>query len=371
MKFTCEKLLLLNAVNSAIKAVSTKNSLKALECILITADTNILVSGYDLNIGIKSSFDAYILNKGSCLIDANLLSNILKKLPDEELSFTVEENFKVKITCGKSVFDLISIDPLEFPEIPSAKKEDHFSIESKIFKDIIMQTKFARSDNESKLIHTGFLFDIDNDKLTLVAVDGYRMAVRRENIINNNSVKNTSFVVPGNALIELEKLLPYDESLVSIYLDTKHILFESRQDTLSTRLLEGEFLNYQASIPKDFKYQINCNVPSLKKSTDRVSLMISEKLKNPIRFHFDKNILKLSCITAIGKSYDEYIFDGAIDDLEIGFNNRYILDSLNACPYDDAVFSFNNSLSPLIITPCDEENDKFLYLILPVRLKNE
>lgn len=366
MKFSCEKLLLLNAVNSAIKAVSTKNSMPALESILISADTNILISGYDLNIGIKSNFDANIFNQGSCLINANLLSNILKKLPDEELTLSVSKDYKVKITCGKAIFDLISIDPNEFPEIPSAQKENSFSIESKALKNIIYQTKFARSDNESKLIHTGFLFDIEQDILTLVAVDGYRLALKRQKITNNSNEKS-SFVVPGNALIELEKLLPEDDSLVSINLDSKHILFEINNNILSTRLIEGEFLNYKTAIPSEFKNIITCDIPSLRKSIDRVSLMISEKLKNPIRFNFENNILKLSCITAIGKSYDEFIFDGEISNLEIGFNNKYILDALNACPANLATFSFNGSLSPLIIKPV--EGNDFVYLILPVRLK--
>ena len=366
MKFSCEKFLLLNSVNSAIKAVSTKNSIPSLECLLITAKDNIIISGYDLNIGIKSSFDANIYNEGSYLINANLLSNILKKLPDEELTLSVTDDLKVKITCGKSIFDLIAIDSNEYPEIPSAKKNESFSLESKILKDLISQTKFARSDNESKLIHTGFLFDLDSKFLTMVAVDGYRLALRREKIYSNSLSKN-SFVVPGTALIELEKLLIEDDALVSIYIDSKHILFEINNILMTTRLIEGEFLNYKTAIPTEFKDTICCDIQTLRKSIDRVSLIVSEKLKNPIRFNFENNILKLSCITAIGKSYDEYIFDGSISDLEIGFNNKYILDALNACPSESANLSFNGSLSPLIITP--NEGDNFVYLILPVRLK--
>ncbi|MFI3226806.1 MAG: DNA polymerase III subunit beta [Clostridia bacterium] len=366
MKFSCEKFVLLNAVNSAIKAVSNKTSMNVLECLHISANELITISGFDLNMGIKTTFDANIYEKGEFLINAKLFSEILRKLPEEEITITVTKDLKAKIVCGKSIFDLIAIDASEFPEIPTVEKLKYFQIKSQTLREIINQTKFARSDNESKLIHTGFLFEITDDQLTVVAVDGYRLALRREKLAMH-TMENTSFVIPGNSLIELEKLL--DENDVYIYLDKKHILFEINNIILTTRLIDGEFLNYKAAIPTDFTSTITCDISSLKKAIDRVSLIISEKIKNPIRFSFENNILKLSCITTIGRSYDEYYFDGEIEDLEIGFNNKYILDALNACPEDEATLSLKGALSPVIITPKDG-SDHFVYLILPVRLKN-
>ena len=366
MKFSCEKSILMNTVNSAIKAVSNKTSIAALECLHILANDNIIISGFDLNMGIKSNFEANIYEKGSCLINAKLLSDILRKLPDEEITISVSKDLKVKIVCGKSIFDLMAINADEFPEIPTVEKLKFFNLSSQLLKELINQTKFARSDNESKLIHTGFLFEICDDELTVVAVDGYRLALRREKIAMH-TLENTSFVVPGSSLIELEKLLNDDE--VYIYLDKKHILFEINNIILTTRLIDGEFLNYKSAIPTSFTSTITCNTASLKNSIDRVSLIISEKIKNPIRFSFEHNILKLSCITAIGKSYDEFIFDGEIEDLEIGFNNKYILDALNACPVTKANLSFKGALNPVVLTPTDNSN-AFVYLILPVRLKN-
>lgn len=365
MKFSCKKEVLLTAVNSAIKAVSNKTSIPALECLSINVLDEITISGYNLNMAIKVTIDANIFEQGSCLINAKLLSDILRKLPNDEIIITVSDDLKVKISCDKSIFDLMSLDASGFPEIPTVEKLNSFQINSQKLKEIVHQTKFARSDNESKLIHTGFLFDIEQTNLTVVAVDGYRLALRRTEI-DPHSLNNTSFVVPGSALIELEKLLENDE--VKIYIDKAHILFEVNNIVLTTRLLEGEFLNYKTSIPTDFSSVITCNTINLKQSIDRVALIISEKIKTPIRFSFENNILKLSCITAIGKSYDEFNFDGEIDDLEIGFNNKYILDALSACPENAINISFNGALSPIVISPTDDSNS-FLYLILPLRLK--
>lgn len=368
MKFSCEKFILQNAVSSAIKAVSTKTTMNVLECLHLTAnEETITITGFDLNMAIKTTFEANIFNEGECLINAKLLSDILRKLPNEEITITISEDLKAKINCGKAIFDIMTINPSDFPEIPSVEKQKFFQIDSLILKEIINQTKFAKSDNESKLIHTGFCFEISKDELTVVTVDGYRLALRREKIAMH-TLDETSFVVPGSSLIELEKLL--NDNDVYIYLDEKHILFEINNVILTTRLIDGEFLKYNESIPKDLNPPICCDVQNLKSTIDRVSLIISEQIKNPIRFTFEENILKLSCITNIGKSYDEFYFEGEIENFEIGFNNKYIIDALNACPDKQANLFFKGPLSPLIIKPVDE-NDHFLFLILPVRLTSD
>lgn len=366
MKFSCEKSTLLNAVNSSIKAVTNKSTIPALECLHILAGENITISGYDLNIGIKSKFDANIFEKGSCLINAKLLSDILRKLTGDEITISVSSNLEVKIICEKSIFDLTAIEASEFPEIPSVQRLNTFSIKSSVLKDMIAQTKFAKGYSESNIIQTGFLFEINQKELTIVAVDGYKLALRRETI-ESSTEESTSFVVPGMALIELEKLLGND--ILTFYSDSKQILFEVDDITLTTNLLDGDFLNYKMAIPSDFSATISCNVATLRQSIEVVSLIVSEKFKSPVRFNFENNILKLSCVTAISKSYDEYIFDGEISDLEIGFDYKYILETLNACPAESANLSFKGSLSPVVITP-DDSSNSFLYLVLPLRLKN-
>lgn len=366
MKFSLSKSVLQNAVSSSIKAVTNKSSLPALECLHLNAnDGTLKISGYDLSLGIKSTIEADVLQSGTCLINAKLFSDILRKLPEDEITISVDDDFKVKIVCGRAIFDLIASDPCEFPEIPAVEKLNNLQIDSLVLKNIINETKFARSDNESKIVHTGFLFEVSGENLTVVAVDGYRLALRREKIEGSN-IENATFIIPGLSLIELEKLLEGD--MVSIHLDSKHILFEIGNIILTTRLLEGEFLDYKAAIPSDFESVITADIDNLRRSIDRVSLIISEKVRNPIRFSFEQNILKLSCITTLGKSYDEFLFDGEIDDLEIGFNNKYVIDALGACSHESANLSFKGALSPLVITPCDDSNS-FLYLILPVRLK--
>ncbi len=364
MKFACEKNILLNAVNSAIKAVSNKSTIPALECFHINADENITISAHDLSTGIKCTIDANIYEKGSFLINAKLLSDILRKLPDNEILITINENFSVQISCDKSIFDLTAIDDSEFPSFPTINAKDNFTIEGSKLKNLILETKFAKSDNESKLIHTGFLFEIENNLLTVVTVDGFRLALRKEEI-SNPTTEKLSFVIPGNALIELEKIISDDQE-ITIYIDSHNILFDASNTTLTTRLLEGDFLDYKKSIPSEFTSVINCNTTKLRQAIDRVSLLISDQSKTPVRFKFENNVLKLSCITTLGKSYDEFNFDGESEDFEIGFNNKYLSDALSACPVEKANLCFKGSLSPLIIT---DDSEKFTYLILPVRLK--
>lgn len=366
MKFTCNKDILLNAVNSAIKAVSNKTSLPALECFHIIVDDLVTIEAHDLATGIKCTFEADIMEKGSYLINAKLFSDILRKLPNDEILLSVNENLNIQISCDKSIFDLTVLDDREFPAFPSITKQSNFTINSDVLKEMINQTKFAKSDNESKLIHTGFLFEIENNVLTMVTVDGYRLALRREAIISSSEDK-FSFVVPGNALIELEKILTEGQE-ITIYIDRNNILFEIDNIILTTRLIDGDFLDYKKSIPTNFNTNINCNTTKLRQTIDRVSLLISEKTRVPIRFKFENNVIKISCITTIGKSYDEFSFDGVSEDFEIGFNNKYLIDALSACPDETATFSFKGSLSPLVITP-DDGKENFVYLILPVRIK--
>lgn len=367
MKFSCEKSTLLDAVSISSRAVSGKSAIALLEGLLFQATDHLMLTGYDLTLGIRTSISADIIEQGHAVLNARIFGDIIRKLPDDTVYIEINDKLMTTIKCGRSIFNLIASPADDYPQLPDVSQESSISITETTLKNMIAKTIFAVSDNESKPIHTGELFEAQENNLQIAAVDGYRVSVRREKI-EKTVDKEMKFVVPGSALREIERILGDNDTLVSIYPDEKHILFSIGDTQLITRLIEGEFLNYRAAIPSDADFRITADTKELITCIERVSLIISEKLKNPVRLVFDGEILKLSCITAIGKSYDECSYEGQVDNLEIGFNNRYLLDALRACSDEkQVVIALKGALNPIVITPL--EGDAFTYLVLPVRLK--
>ncbi len=367
MKFSCEKNILLNGLLTASRAVTNKSAMPLLEGLLINAEDNTLtITGYDLSMGIRTTAEINITEPGKIVLNAKLLIDIVRKLPQETIYIETDEKMLTTIKCGRSVFTLIATEAEEYPELAEVSENSSFSLPQDLLKNMIAQTIFSVSDNTSKPILTGCLFEIENDELHIAAVDGYRLSVRREKI---EGISNKiSFVVPGASLREIEHILTDEDGTVDIYPDEKNILFRIGRTTLITRLLEGEFLNYKAAIPTDYEFEISVNRQEIVSSIERVSLIVNEKLKNPVRFSFKDNFMQLSCITTISKSYDECSFEGNSNELEIGFNNRYILDALRAASDDVVKMRLKGTLNPVLILP--PEGEKYTYLVLPVRLKN-
>ena len=366
MKFSCEKEILLGLLGTASRAVTGKSSMPLLEGLLICADASTLtVTGYDMSMGIRTTTETDVVEPGSIVINARLLLDIVRKLPNDVVYIETDDKLMTTVKCGRAVFNLAATEADEFPALAEVSSATGFSLPQNILKSMISQTIFSVSDNESKPIHTGCLFELDGSRLNVAAVDGYRLSVRRETIEGMSG--EMKFVVPGASLREIERILGEDDEPVEIFPDQKNILFRIGGTTLITRLIEGEFLNYRAAIPNDFEHVVSIDSHELISSIERVSLIVSEKLKNPVRFHFDGNYVQLSCVTAIGKSYDECPIDGCIEDLEIGFNNRYMLDALRAAGTDKVLLQLKGSLNPIVISAT--EGDKFTYLVLPVRLR--
>ena len=366
MKFSCEKEILLGILGTASRAVTGKSSMPLLEGLLICADASTLtVTGYDMSMGIRTTTETDVVEPGSIVINAKLLLDIVRKLPNDVVYIETDDKLMTTVKCGRAVFNLAATEADEFPALAEVSSATGFSLPQNILKSMISQTIFSVSDNESKPIHTGCLFELDGSRLNVAAVDGYRLSVRRETIEGMSG--EMKFVVPGASLREIERILGEDDEPVEIFPDQKNILFRIGGTTLITRLIEGEFLNYRAAIPNDFEHAVDIDSHELISSIERVSLIVSEKLKNPVRFHFDGNYVQLSCVTAIGKSYDECPFDGSIENLEIGFNNRYILEALRAAGDKQVKLQLKGALNPMIISPM--EGDKYTYLVLPVRLK--
>lgn len=369
MKFTCEKAILNEAIGKALRAVSSKSTISALEGILFEAKSRLSLTGYDLEIGIRTVCDADIIERGSVILNAQLIASIVRKLPDNIVTIsTDEETFYTTISCGSAVFNLLGQDPGTYPEVPTVFGEKSAMIPQNILKSMIQGTIFAVSDNENKPIITGCLFKIIGNTLTVVALDNYRLAIRKENVTRKEGQEDMSFVVPGKTLREVERFLDESDEIVNISLSRRHITYEMKGTVLTSRLLEGEYINYDSAIPKEYTQKFTVKTDEMISSLDRVSLVVSEKLKSSIRCSFSSDLVKLSCTTAIGKAYDECAIcmtEG--NGLEIGFNSRYLLDALRACKEEEVICTLNTPLTPCLIHPT--EGDKFLYMVLPVRIK--
>jgi DNA polymerase-3 subunit beta len=353
MKFSVEKNILQTAVTTASRASAVKSAVPSLEGLLIeTSDDTVKISGYDLKTGITTTIPADVQSEGKVVLSARLFGDIIRKLPDSIVSVSVDDGFLTQIECGMSDFQILGIPAADYPDLPTVDYSNSISVSGKNLKNMIAQTNFAVSDNEARPIHTGALFETENGVLTIVAVDGYRLALRREPLIDSEDI-SLSFVVPGSALNEVEKILSDSDEPVSIMLGSKHIMFVIDGTVLISRRLEGEFLNYKNSIPQ---------------TVERVSLIISDKLKSPVRCMFSDGVVRFFASTALGRASDECAVKGDGEDLEIGFNNRYLLEALKAAPADSIRIKITSGITPCVILPADG-GSSFLYMILPVRLK--
>ena len=367
MKFSCEKALLQAAISTTSRAVSPKSSIPALEGILLEAGEDLRLTGYNLETGIRTTVPADIQSKGTLVLGARLFGEIIRKLPDDMVTFSAE-NYMVNIKCGMSEFNILGTDPEEFPELPTVEYQNSLQIQQQKLKSMIGQTLFAVSDNESRPIHTGSLFEIEGDSLTVVSVDGYRLALRHEAMEQREGTESFSFVVPGAALSEVEKICSDSEDLATVTQGARHVMFKIGDTMLVSRRLEGDFLAWRQAIPRNNAIHVEGDTKSLLSSIDRVSLIISDKLKSPLRCIFEDNLLKISTKTAIGDAADQCPLEGDGGGLEIGFNNKYLMDALKAAPADRVRLELSSGVSPCVILPTGEE-ENFLYMVLPVRLK--
>ena len=366
MKIECKKQNLSDAVLNIQNVVSTKSSIPALEGILIkTEKDKVKLCGYDLELGVTTIIDAKIEEQGSIVLNAKLFGEIVRKTQAENITIKTNDKYITEITGGESNFSITGITPEEYPELPVINETSTFLLPENILKSMIRQTIFAISDNDAKPIHTGTLFEIDKNKIRLVSVDGYRLAIREEQI---KSDIETSFVVPGKTLKELLKLLGDDDTETDIKIGNRHILFNIGNYTVISRLLEGDFLDYRAAIPQKAETVAKVKVNEIVDSVSRVSLIITERLKSPVKCTFSENEIKLFSASSIGKASDQLKAEINGNAVEIGFNNSYFLDAMNHTECDEVKISLGGPLAPIKITPLDGES--FIFLVLPVRLNN-
>ena len=368
MKFSCEKVLLQNAIAVASRAVAQKSSIPALEGLLLHADRELTVSGYDMKTGIRTRVSADITEGGNIVLNARLFGDIIRRMPDDVVTFTADDKQMVHLSCGDADFDILGLSAADYPDLPEVEDEYSVSIQQKVLRAMIEEVAFAISTNESRPINTGAVFEITAAGLTMVAVESFRLAVRREPLekIEGGAF---SFVAPGGALNEVKGICGDTEDLAAVTLGKRHILFEVGETELICRRLEGEFLDYKNAIPRKNPITVIADTKALIGSIDRVSVVISDKLKSPVRCIFDHDKVLLSAKTGNGEAKDVCRLSGDGNGLEIGFNNRYLMEALRYAPADTVKIELNTGVSPAIIVPTEGE-ENFLYMVLPVRLKS-
>ncbi|WP_249282893.1 DNA polymerase III subunit beta [Ligaoa zhengdingensis] len=368
LKFNCDRNELFEVISNVSRAVSPKSTLAALEGILLRAQSGRLyLSGYDLDMGMSASIEANVAEEGEIVLTAKLFVDMIRRMAGERVSIESDAKLLTEIKCGLTEFTILGIPSEEFPELPAVTGDEGFSLPQNMLKSMIDQTLFAIATNDTKPVHTGSLFEMDDNELSVVSVDGFRLALRREKLAGAGEA---SFVVPGKTLSEISKLLDGEsDELVEVSHSRKHIIFQVSGYAVVSRLLEGEFLDYKAAIPPAEGTVVTVSKRALIESVERTSLLISDRLKSPLRVKFDGECIKMSCSTAIGKAYDELTCKIEGPPVEMGFNNRYLLDALRASDCDEVRLVINGPLSPMKMLPPDGEN--FLFLVLPVRLKAE
>ncbi len=365
MKFSCSKSNLLAGVNTAMKAVSTKTTLPILECILIEAiDMDIKLTANDTELGIETYVDGNVVTPGKIAIDAKLFSDIIRKLPDSEVYIETDENNQVSIRCERAKFNISGKTGNDFAFLPNVEADNCITISQFTLKEVIRQTIFSISDNESNKLMSGELFEVTGNHLKVVSLDGHRISIR--NVELKESYPNSKVVVPGKTLNDISKILNGGvEDDVTIHFSKNHILFEFNQTKVVSRLLEGEYYKIDQMLSNDFSTKIGVNKKELQDCIDRASLLIKESDKKPIIININSSNLYLKINSTIGQMDEEIEISKEGKDLMIGFNPKFLLDALRAVDDEEVNIYMVSATSPCIIK---DDAGSYVYLILPINI---
>ena len=370
MKFVCEKDNILKAINSVTKAVAVRTTMPILEGILIqTNDNEVKFTTYDLELGIEYIINCNVQEQGSTVVNSIMFSEIIRKLPDSDIKITLNENNLLVIECEGSLYKLATMNPEEFPELPKINIENSLEIEQNSLKEMIRKTIFAVSTEENRPIFTGCLFEIKNNRLNVVAVDGFRLAWKTKML--QKQVNDFAAVIPGRSLNEINKIILDSFDTIKIGVAKNQALFEMENCKIVTRLLDGEFLNYSSVIPSTWETRIRVDKNSIQDCFERVSLISSSSIekekKYPVKVTIDIGKVTISCTNQTGDAKEEMYVTTEGQNLEAGFNPKYFLDALRAIDDQEIFVNFGTSISPCIIKPVEEGD--YTYMILPIRMK--
>ena len=366
MKIVCDRTELFSALAGVTRAVSPQSSLPILEGVLLEAkDGNLSLTGYNLEMSISTFINCENDENVRIVIKARLFQDMVRKLISDTVTIEIN-NLSIRVIGGITKFNFTGMNADDYPELPSPQTDPAITIEAGKLQEIIDYTYYAIAQNDQKPVHTGSKFIIEDGKLTVVSVDGYRLAICEREISTND---DKSFVIPGKALNEINHLIEDQDSQVSISTSKGYGVISFGNYTVATRLLEGDFLDFRRAIPDKCITKVEINVSDFSDSVERASLIITDRFKSPIRIKFADGIATITCSTSLGNSYDEIVSPMEGTPVEIGFNNRYILDALKNSRCEKVSFEIAGPTSPMKIVPVGS-ND-FMYLVLPVRIRTE
>lgn len=365
MKISCSKQTLMNGINIVSKAVSTKSTMSNLQCILIEASLNdVKLIANDIELGIETIIESDVKEPGRVALDAKLFSEIIRKLPDSEVLIETNANSQANIRCERSNFNIPGTSGEDFNYLPEVEKNKSITLSQFTLKELIRQTIFSISDQEATKIMTGELFEVNNDILKVVSLDGHRISIRKVQL--KESYDGFKVIIPGKTLIEISKILNGGtEDDVNVYVTNKHILFEYDNTKVVSRLLEGEFYKIDQMLSSDYETKLRINKKEFANCIDRASLFIKESDKKPIILNIENNSIYMKINTAIGSMNEEIEINKEGKDLKIGFNPKFLMDALRVIDDEEIDIYMMNSKSPCFIR---NEDNSYIYLILPVSI---
>lgn len=365
MHFFCTQKSLLHSISTVQKAVSSKTTLPILKGIYIEAlQDELKLIATDLDIGIEHTMMAKIVDQGSIVVDSKFFGEIIRKLPDAEVEIQLLENNQLKIKCLNTEFNILVYPKEEFPELPIVGEDNVYTIPNHLLKNMIRQTVFATAQEETRPILTGVLMEIEDDKISMVALDGYRLSLRQGSI---DGYLNTKVVIPAKTLNELIRILNTEGNTpISIALTDKQALFTIERTKLISRLLDGEFINYKQIIPKEYGSKLTVKTKDLLDSIERASLLAREGKSNLVKFTIRDKKMIINSNSELGKVEEriDILLEG--EDLEIAFNAKYFIEVLKVLDDEEIFLEFTTNISPGILRPASTET--YTYLVLPVRL---
>jgi len=366
MKFLTEKSLLQEAISDVQKAITGKSTMPALQGIFIAAKDGMLtLIGSDIEVSIETKIEANVLEEGEIVIDSRLFGEIIRKLPNAQVEITTIDNNNIEILCEKSTVQLVHMNGDEYPSLPTVDEDVVLAISQKTLKNMIKSTIFAVSQDDTRPILTGVLFEIKNKKLNLVALDGYRVAFRSENI---NCENDKEAVIPGKTLNEISKILNDSDDEVQITFTKNQILFNFGNTKVISRLLEGEFIKYSSIIPQEHKLKVIVKREEILGCIERASLMAKDGNTNLVKLDILEENMVVTSNSQLGKAREEVSIILQGESLKIAFNSKYLIDVFKIMEEDEVAMEFTSSITPCVIK--NKEKDNCTYLLLPVRLLN-
>lgn len=363
MKIICNKSNLAKGVSTVYKAVPSKTTMPILECILVDATNDIIrLTANDMELGIQTDVEGEIIDRGMIAIDARIFSEIVRKLPDNEVIIETKENLQTTITCEKAKFDLSGKPGEEFSYLPIIEKDESIEISQFTLKEMIRQTIFSIADTESNKLMTGELFEIKNNVLRVISLDGHRISIRKMEL--KDEVGDKKLIVPGKTLIEVSKILSGEaESMVNISYTSNHIVFEFDNTVVVSRLIEGEYFKVDQMLSNDYETKVRINKKELLNSIDRATLLVKEGDKKPIIINIGDEVMELKIKSQIGSMDEEIYINKEGKDLLIGFNPKFLIDALRVIDNEEVVLYLMNAKAPCFIK---DDEESYIYLILPV-----